>query len=323
MSNQVNFEVDDNTPPEARRIDKVVRALTNLSVRPSQGLFDHGGVTLNGEVCKEPWKWLQPGDKVAVTFESGRRYKPAPKPRKYSGFDVVFEDQHLIVVNKHAALLTVPTERGETNTLLHRVSDYLARGQRFLPKLWIVHRLDRGVSGLLVFGKQPEIGTHLRQQLAERKPLRRYLACVKGQVVADEGKFESYLTTSKSLNRYSTADETEGEHAITHFRVLERLRFATLVEVWLETGRRNQIRVHFAEAGHPVIGDQRYRPQEARDRLWDSSRLALHAVELAFEHPVTGENCHFKLPMPQEMAKFLGAMRSMTVRLNAEQAAEG
>lgn len=309
MANIAVFEVVETTPEDDRRIDKVVRALTNLTVRPSQGLFQHGGVLLNGVVCTEPWKRLLPGDKVEVNYEPGRKYKTAPKARTYSGFDVVFEDEHLIVVNKHANLLTVPTERGETNTLLNRVSEYLARGQRFLPKLWVVHRLDRGVSGLLVFAKHQEVSTHLRAQLAERKPLRRYLALVKGQVVANEGTFESYLATNKSLTRYSTDDESEGEHAITHFRVLERLRYATLVEVWLETGRRNQIRVHFAEADHPVIGDQRYKPQLARDRFWDASRLALQAVELGFTHPITGKDCRFSLPMAADMRNFLNKMK--------------
>ncbi len=308
MAKTAEFEVVEDTPEDDRRIDKVVRALTQLTVRPSQGLIAQGGVTLNGAVCQEPWKRLLPGDKVVVNYEPGCRYKTAPKPRTYSGFEVVYEDEHLIVVNKHASLLTVPTERGETNTLLHRVSEYLARGQRFLPKLWVVHRLDRGVSGLLVFAKQPEVATNLREQLAERKPLRRYLAIVKGQMTADEGTFDSHLATNKALTRYSTDDET-GEHAITHFRVLERLRYATLLEVWLETGRRNQIRVHFAEAGHPVIGDQRYEPQLARDRFWDISRLALQAVELGFTHPVTGKDCRFSLPMVADMRSFMNKMK--------------
>lgn len=304
-----SFSVEETTPETDRRIDKIVRALTGFSVRQGQGLFDFGGVRLNGVTCREPWKWLTPGDRVEVEFEPGRSYKAAPKAKKYQGFELVFEDEHLLVVNKQANLLTVPTDHGETHTLLHKISDYLARGRSFRPKVWVVHRLDRGVSGLLVFGKRPEIATALREQMAEHKPLRRYLAIVAGKMLADEGKFESFLATDERLTRFSTDDETAGERAVTHFRVVDRIADVTLVDIWLETGRRNQIRVHLAEAGHPILGDQRYGTKQARHRLWDASRLALTAVELGFAHPVSGEELRFKLPMAPEMQSFLAKIK--------------
>jgi 23S rRNA pseudouridine1911/1915/1917 synthase len=309
MPQTARFEVAEQTPDTERRIDRVVRALTQMTVRPAQGLVAQGGVKLNGAVCQEPWKRLAPGDQVEVEFEPGRRYKTPAKPRSFSGFEIVFEDEYLLVVNKQAGLLTVPTERRETNTLLHRLSTYLARGQRFRPKVWIVHRLDRGVSGLLVFAKRPETATALREQLAERKPVRRYLAIVAGEMAQQNGTFESYLATNKSLTRYSTDDPAAGEHAITHFCVVERLPGVTVVEVWLETGRRNQIRVHLAEAGHPVLGDERYRPGEAKHRLWTAKRLALQATELGFIHPASGEACHYSLPLAPELRRFLAMIQ--------------
>lgn len=309
MLQHATFQVTDDTPEEERRLDKIVRALTSFSVRQAQGFFEYGGVQLNGQVCKEPWKWLQVGDRVDVEFEPERRYRAPPKPRKYSGFELVFEDEHLLVVNKHANVLTVPTDRRETNTLIHRLSDYLARGRSFRPKVWVVHRLDRGVSGLLVVGKRPEVATALRQQMAERKPLRRYLAIAAGTMTQPNGTFESYLATGKTLTRYSTSDPAEGELAITHYCVMEHVRDVTVLEVWLETGRRNQIRVHLAEAGHPVLGDQRYRPRDARHRLWTAPRLALQATELGFTHPVSGDPLHFQLPMAPEMWHFLRVLR--------------
>jgi 23S rRNA pseudouridine1911/1915/1917 synthase len=302
--------VDESLPEAARRIDKIVRALTNMSVRQAQGLFDAGGVSLNGAVCKEPWKWLKIGDEVAVEYEANRRYKAAPKARKYAGFELIHEDAHLLVVSKQANLLTVPTDNGETNTLLHRLSDYLARGRQHRPKIWIVHRLDRGVSGLLVFGKRAEISTQLRAQMAEHKPLRRYLAIVAGTMKQEEGTFDSYLATSEGLTRYSVPDADKGERAITHYRVVERLPEATLVELRLETGKRNQIRVHLAEAGHPVLGDERYKPQQAKHRLWKVKRLALTAVELGFAHPITGEELRFEVPPAPEMTTFLTEARA-------------
>jgi 23S rRNA pseudouridine1911/1915/1917 synthase len=310
MREQAEFTVDESLPEAERRIDKIVRALTSFSARQTQGLFGFGGVKLNGRVCDQPWKWLAVGDRVEIEFEPGRRYKAAPNPRKYSGFEIVFEDEDLLVVNKQAHLLTVPTDRHETNTLLHHVSDYLGRGQHRRPKLWVVHRLDRGVSGLLAFGKKPAVATAIREQLAERKPLRRYIGIVQGNMPQASGTFDSYLATNKkSLTRYSTHDPAAGEQAITHYCVVERLADVTVTEVWLETGRRNQIRVHLAEAGHPVLGDQRYRPKEARHRRWTWNRLALQAIELGFVHPTSGEALHFKLPMAPEMWKFLQELR--------------
>lgn len=302
---QSRFVVEESTPEGERRIDKIVRKMTGQSVRQAAGLFSAEGVKLNGAVCQEPWKWLTPGDAVEVEFDVGRYYKAAPKAKKYSGFELIYEDRDLLVVNKQASILTVPTEQAETDTLVHRVCDYLGRGKNYRPKIWVVHRLDRGVSGLLVLAKRPEIATALRAQMAERKPLRRYVAAVTGAIKDDEGTFDSYLATDEALTRYSVEDEGQGERATTHYRVVKCLTGATLVDIWLETGRRNQIRVHFAEAGHPIVGDQRYHAREARHASWPHARLALAAVELGFEHPTHGEVQTFKLPLPAEMRDFL------------------
>lgn len=312
MSDALSLTVTDALPETARRIDKIARSLTGLSVRQAQGLFDAGGVKLNGAVCREPWKWLVIGDVVEVEHEPGRYYQAEKKPRKFGGFDVVFEDEYLLVVNKHAGVLTVPTEARETNTLVHRVSDYLARGKRTRPQVWVAHRLDRGVSGLLVLGKQPEIATALREQLAEHKPLRRYLAIVAGSFEPDETTLDNYLATNDFLTRIVTDDAAQGERAITHLRMIERLPNASLVDVRLETGRRHQIRVHLTHVGHPVLGDERYGGKRAKHSLWTYPRLALAAVELGFVHPVTSAEQRFKLPMPPELASFLARLQRGT-----------
>jgi 23S rRNA pseudouridine1911/1915/1917 synthase len=188
--------------------------------------------------------------------------------------------------------------------LLHKVEAYVrhvAKGRG----AFAVHRLDRGVSGLLVFGKSQEIVRQLKDQFAASKPEREYVAIVAGRVKEKEGTFESLLATDKDLNRFSTDDESIGQLAITHFRVVARLEGATLVQVRLETGRRNQIRVHFAEAGHPVLGDPRYEPELAAHRRWPHERLALHARLLGFEHPITGQAIRLESPLPSEIARFL------------------
>jgi 23S rRNA pseudouridine1911/1915/1917 synthase len=172
-----------------------------------------------------------------------------------------------------------------------------------------VHRLDRGVSGLLVFGKTQEITRAIKDQFALNKPEREYVAIAAGALEAAHGTFQSLLATDKDLNRFSTDDEEIGQLAITHFRVIARLNGATLVQVRLETGRRNQFRVHFAEAGHPVLGDPRYEPELAAHPRWHHQRLALHARLLGFEHPVTQEPLKFESPLPAEMERFLAGAR--------------
>jgi 23S rRNA pseudouridine1911/1915/1917 synthase len=297
-------EVAADSPLVGDRIDRLVQQLCGLSRSQVMGLFDHGCVSRNGAMVTQPAERLATGDRVEVRYDAKQRYHPKPKPRRNLGFAIVFEDKHLIVVDKPAELLTVPTRREETNTLQHKVEAYVrhvSKGRGAFP----VHRLDRGVSGLLVFGKSQEIMRLVKDQFAANKPEREYVAIVAGRVKTTEGTFESLLATNKDLNRFSTEDESIGQLAITHYRVVTRLAGATLVQVRLETGRRNQIRVHFAEAGHPVLGDPRYQPELAKHPRWPHERLALHARLLGFEHPITGQELRFESQLPSEIARFL------------------
>ena len=268
------------------------------------GMFDQGCVHVNGCLCVFPGQRVATGDKVQLEFEAGRRYHPKERSRKRLGFDLVFEDRYLLVVQKPAELLTIPTRREETDTLLARVAKYV-RQTTGEPEVFNAHRLDREVSGLLVFGRTEPLTRALRDQFAANKPERLYVAIVAGHVESPEGTFSSLLATDKELNRFSTDDAEVGQRAITHYRVLRRLTDTTLVQVWLETGRRNQIRVHFAEVGHPVVGDSRYEPRRARHRNWPYERVALHAKQLGFMHPVTRKQLKFSSPLPVEMDRFL------------------
>jgi 23S rRNA pseudouridine1911/1915/1917 synthase len=221
-------------------------------------------------------------------------------------FAVVYDDEHVVVVEKSPGVLTVPTLHGESNTLVQLLRRHLGQGRRYPPRLEVVHRLDREVSGLLVFAKSAEVALTLRADFAAHRPEREYIALVAGVVPADKGTFASRLVTGKSLQRYSTDDQSKGEAAVTHYRVERRLAGATLVRVRLETGRRNQIRVHFAEAGHPILGEDRYHPEQARHPRWRARRLALHARLLGFTHPVGGQPLHFESPLPADFTRFLG-----------------
>ncbi|MBI3993106.1 MAG: RluA family pseudouridine synthase, partial [Candidatus Lambdaproteobacteria bacterium] len=213
-------------------------------------------------------------------------------------------DSCLLVVDKAAGVLTVPNH-DEPDTLLGAVGTFLGRGRRHPPRLFIVHRLDRDTSGLLVIARTEEAAQALKAQFAAHQPERVYCAIVAGRLPVDAGSYRSRLATDSALNQRSTDQPGAGKLAITHYRVTRRLPGATAVEVRLETGRRNQIRVHFSEAGHPVLGDVRYTPEQARHPRWRTRRLALHAAVLGFTHPLTGATLRFESPLPPEFSHML------------------
>lgn len=308
----INFDV---TAATQGRADLAVQKFTGLPRRRLRGLFSQGCVRINGKPCTATYARVEPGDHLLVRFDPGQHYTEPPKAWKDPSFSVVFEDEHLIVVNKTAGFLSVPAGDQPADTLVDRVTKYLGKGGRGRQSggksgtAYVVHRLDREVSGLLVFAKTPRIQKQIRDQFEARKPHRQYIAIVRGMMPQREGTFRSHLATGEDLSRYSTRRTDKGELAITHFKLERKLDDASLVRVWLETGRRNQIRVHFAEAEHPVLGDTRYRPQEARHPRWRTRRLALHAAILGFDHPVTGKTLTFEEPPPSPFVRFIeGAM---------------
>lgn len=291
------------------RVDKAVQFLTQRSRADIRGMFDHDCVSLNGVPCPDAGTIVAVGDLVHVKYDPHTRYKEKLRPPLDRAYQLVYEDESLIVVDKAAHVLTVPTDHGESNTLIDAVTRYLSH-QRRQPKAHAVHRLDRGTSGLLVFGKSRAIADQLQDQFRQRKPEREYVALVIGTVSPPAGTFESRLSTNQRLQRFSSGDwDEDSEHAITHYRTERTVNGATLVRVNLETGRRNQIRVHFSEAGHPVLGDPRYESAKAQHKLWIASRIALHAAILGFVHPVSKKPLRFESPLPVEFVRFLVAVR--------------
>lgn len=294
--------------PQAGRVDLVIRELSGSSRSQARGMVDHGCVTINGLLCENAAEPVVAGDVVAIRFDPNQRYREKKKSWDDRTFTITYEDDHLIVVDKSAGTLTVPTDRDDINTLVERVTIYLNHS-RSKRQAWLVHRLDRDVSGLVVFGKQEQIATQLIEQFKQRKPQRVYTAIVAGIMPNDEGTFRSHLATGKNLDRYVTGKSSDTETAITHYRVIRRMADTTLVEATLETGKRNQIRVQFAHAGHPVLGDPRYNAEQAMHARWVRKRIALHARTLGFDHPVTGKPMQFESPLPAAIAKFLAGSR--------------
>jgi len=292
-----------------QRLDRIVQDLVDCSRSVARGMFHHECVKLNGSLTEEAGHKVRAGDEVKVTFDPERRYREKPKEWRDRAFRVVFEDKHLIVVDKSAGVLTVDTDAGGDYNLEQAINTYLERAGRKSRGVEVVHRLDRDTSGLLVFAKERRTADGLRDQFRSKKPKREYLAIVAGRLHKKKGTFRSHLTTSKSLFRYSTKNNKRAESAITHYEVVEHLPAATLVRARLETGRRNQIRVHFAEAGHPVLGDSRYRSDRPKDGNWRGRRLALHAATLEFKHPVTGKLMSLNSSEPARFQAYLEVAR--------------
>ena len=303
------------TAEQAGRVDLILKTLTDKSRSQLRGMCMAGCVTINGRKMTEPSVTVKEGDVIDLEFDPQCKYREkwlekfhdkTPKELfQCQNFKVVYEDDYLIVVDKQAGILTVPTEHKDGKSLVDEVSRYLGRMKRAL----VVHRLDRETSGLLVFAKQSEIAGALQDQLRLRAPEREYLAIVAGRMEQESGSYESHLATSKRLSQHSVSNPDNGEYALTHFAVDQVLFDTTLVRVKLDTGRRNQIRVHLAEAGHPIIGDRRYRPNMTQHAEWPYTRLALHAHVLGFQHPVSGEDLRFISPMPRSFQIFVRLQR--------------
>lgn len=297
-----------------------------VSHRQAKGIIDAGCVKVNGEAVHLYGLRLKAEDQVAVDYDPDTVYQTLPQPRKQldkAGFKVLWEDKHLLFVDKPAGLLTVPSEKGNEASLAEAITDhYRRRGfKRF--QLFIVHRLDRFTSGVLVFAKTPE-ALHGLKTLFEAHHLHRvYKAILVGEIPENAGTLTGKLVEHAKSLKMSVVqprkDEPKGaKHAITHFRVLDRLPGYTVVEVKLETGRRNQIRVQFADRGFPLLGDQVY--GEASELI---DRQALHAELLGFRHPVTEEALTVSAPIPRDMEVALKKLRTVRRVERAEAGLKG
>jgi 23S rRNA pseudouridine1911/1915/1917 synthase len=217
------------------------------------------------------------------------------------GLQVLYEDGDLLIVHKPAGLLTVATLDERDRTAYAYLREYL-REHNPRQKLFIVHRLDKLASGVLVFAKSERVKTLLQGIFSRHDIERKYWAIVEGRVQKDQGTIQSHLAEDRTMRMHSTADTRRGKPAVTHFRVLKRLHDLTVLEVTLETGRKNQIRVHLSEMGHPIAGDCAY--GSTQNPL---GRLGLHAFHLGFLHPVRGTPLAFRTEPPPEFRRYLPA----------------
>jgi len=297
------IEVDEAAA--GRTATSVLKEAAGISHSVARGLVDRGLVTINGRPLRRPAQRLVAGDRLETSYDPETRYRERPRAPRDTGFEIRVEDAAFLVVDKEAGLITVPAPSRPTDTLADRLlAMYAARGVR-TPGLWVVHRIDRFTSGLVLFARDEQAFASLSGQFERREPMREYLAICEGIPDPPEGRLESWLYENpKSLKVYETRDRTQGRRAITRYRVESRLPGAALLRVTLETGRRHQIRVQLAGAGHPLVGDRTYGTQSSA-----ISRVALHATRLAFAHPVTGERVSVESPLPDDMRRALRSLR--------------
>ena len=274
--------------------------MTRTSVKQ---LLSQRRVTVNAGIQTRHDTPLKAGDKVQVLQGRGNIELRHPKLR------IIYEDDALIVVEKKNGLLTVPYNPKSSEMTAYSILKDYVRKQSNRNTVHVVHRLDRETSGLLVFAKSPELQEYMRTYWRQLVTKRTYVALVEGKLAQKEGKITSWLTENPHTAMVSSSPvDNGGQLAITHYKVLQELESGlenpeseiSLVELNLETGRTNQIRVHMASVGHPVVGDRKYGHGN------DSSpvdRLCLHARVLEFIHPMTEKKVRFETPLPKEFSK--------------------
>ncbi len=267
----------------------------------------HGHMRVDGQVTSAFDTPVPPGGKAEVNV--GRPFVVLKHPR----LQLVYEDDDVIVINKGYGLLSVGTQSHKKEESAYDILRNYVKEQNPRNKLYVVHRLDRDTSGLMMFAKSEEAQETLRHNWNNMVLDRLYVALLEGYVKEDSGYRKSRLAENSQFVVYSTDNPDEGKLALTRFNVLKRANGLSLVEFSLDTGRKNQIRVHASEMGHPISGDRKYGAKESR-----LHRLCLHARTLRFAHPITRKDMNFELPIP---SRFLDAVKTTPPKSQADDSA--
>ena len=255
--------------------------------------LQHQLVKINGEIITQYNHPIKKGDKIEINPDTSEEEK------RFRDLSIVYEDKDLIVIDKREGLLSISTGKENRRTAFRILSDYIKK-ENSSNLLFVVHRLDRETSGLMMFAKNEQTKTMLQDNWHELVTERAYLAVIPGKPEPWSGSITSYLYESKALIVYSSQDPEKGQEATTHYKIVKGKKEFTLMRVWLETGRKNQIRVHMKDLGHPIVGDKKY-----GSAINPIGRLGLHAWILNFKHPTTGEELQFKTAIPKKFNRLV------------------
>ncbi len=330
MFEHFRLVVDKGQEPD--RIDRYIATHQEDTSRHRVQLAIKAGFVLVNDVPAKASLIVRPGDIIRFVMPYQRRgveILPEDIP-----LDITYEDDALLVVNKPAGMVVHPGHGNFSGTLVNALAFHLGLGKGSDERMGIlVHRIDKDTSGLLVVAKTDEAQMSLAKQFFDHTTERLYTAVVWGNIKEDEGTVESYIGRDPNDRlRFRNVDDPEkGKHAVTHYRVLERFGFITVVECRLETGRTHQIRVHMSSIGHPLFNDARYGGSEIRSgtiyakyRQFISNcftlcpRQALHARTLGFTHPSTGKRMSFAAPVPADMTALIEKWRTYVSSMKEE-----
>ncbi len=286
--NRPSKEYTYRVESDSTLIDFLLATLKDKSRTTVKSYLSHRQVAVNGMPTSQFNTPLHKGDQVTINFTIG--YKVFTHRR----LRIIFEDEYLIVIDKGYGLLSMATKNEKADTAYRIVSDYV-KSNNPDGHIFIVHRLDRDTSGVMIFAKHQRIQELLQRNWNEAVIERKYMAVVTGEPAPAQGEVKSYLKENAAMQVYSTNDSQNGQLAITRYNTVATNGRFSLLEVQLETGRKNQIRVHMHDLGHPIIGDRKY-----GSTCNPIGRVALHAKSLRFKHPITGQMLHFESLTPEK-----------------------
>ncbi len=308
------------------RVDKFLMIrIENATRNKIQQAAENGNILVNGEAVKSNYK-IKPGDQIKIMLSTPPRINEVLA--EDIPLDIVYEDDQVAVVNKAPGMVVHPGHGNYTGTLVNALKhhfDNLPSMSAELERPGLVHRIDKDTSGLLVIAKTEKAMTNLAEQFAAHTTDRRYNALAWGVLKEEEGTITGnigrHLRDRMQMAVYE--DESQGKHAVTHYKVIEHFSYVTFVECQLETGRTHQIRAHFKHLGHPLFNDERYggerilkgttfnKYKQFVDNCFKiCPRQALHARTLGFDHPTTGERMSFEAPIPNDILELLDRWRN-------------
>jgi 23S rRNA pseudouridine1911/1915/1917 synthase len=303
---QIRLEAEEEAVDE--RLDKYLGSvLPDQSRSWLQKLIKKGAVRVNGKAVKASCR-LEAEDQIEIDLQEPEEL---PIPAEDIPLDILYEDADLLIVNKPKGMVVHPAAGHRTGTLVNAVL-YHCRGQlsgiNGVLRPGIVHRIDRDTTGALVVCKNDRAHVHVAEQLKEHTITRRYVAVVAGVLREDEGTVDAPIGRHPADRKRMAAGVKNGKRAVTHYRVLRRMKGHTLIECRLETGRTHQIRVHMASIHHPILGDTVYGASKDPYHL---EGQALHARVLGLVHPVTGAYIEVEAPVPEYMQALLEKLEKM------------